>query len=160
MHQNAQIYLLNVINLESATTLDTHTFWSHLYLFISTMCQAYYVVARLIIVVVVGLLVIGRCQSTPLDDYVHAADPHFAWNVIRTYEQPDYVLYILNFTSQQWLNGECCERKKQINILLSIIESFSTRSIWWHFLCISVPNRLTRPKSAFMLIDGGSSNDG
>jgi hypothetical protein len=124
------------------------------------MCQAYYVVARLIIVVVVGLLVIHRCQSTPLDDYVYAADPHFAWNVIRKYEQPDYVLYILNFTSQKWLNGECCERKKQINILLSIIESFSTRSIWWHFLCISVPNRLTRPKSAFMLIDGGSSNDG
>jgi hypothetical protein len=56
--------------------------------------------------VVIGLLLIGKSNSTPLDDYVHAADPHFGWTVIRTYEQPDYILYILNFTSQKWLDGK------------------------------------------------------
>jgi len=40
-----------------------------------------------------------------------------------------------------------------------MLETFSTRPIWWHFLCISVPNKLTRPNAAFMLIDGGG-NDG
>jgi hypothetical protein len=55
--------------------------------------------------VVIGLLFIGNSESTPLDDYVRAPDPNFGWTVIRTYEQPDYVLYILNFTSQKWLDG-------------------------------------------------------
>ena len=45
------------------------------------------------------------CRSTPLDDYVYAADPHFAWNILIRYDQPDYTLYILNFTSQKWLDG-------------------------------------------------------
>ncbi|CAF1051330.1 unnamed protein product [Rotaria magnacalcarata] len=99
-------------------------------------------VVACLIIVIVCFLTIDRCQSTPLDDYVNLPDSHFEWHVINTYKQPDYVLYILNFTSQQWFN-----------------ESFSTRSIWWHFLCITVPNNLTRPNSAFMLIDGGSNND-
>jgi hypothetical protein len=57
-------------------------------------------------VLVAALLCIGFSESTPLDDYVHANDSHFAWNVIRTYQQPDYDLYILNFTSQKWLDGK------------------------------------------------------
>jgi PhoPQ-activated pathogenicity-related protein len=65
------------------------------------------------------------------------------WTVLHTYELPDYVLYILNFTSQKWLD-----------------ETFSDRPIWWHYLCISVPKKLTRPKSAFLLIDGGHNTDG
>lgn len=55
--------------------------------------------------IIIGLLVIGKIEATPLDDYVFKADPTFGWTVIRTYEQPDYTLYILNFTSQKWLDG-------------------------------------------------------
>lgn len=58
-----------------------------------------------LIIVFVYLVTIKQCQSTPLDDYVNLTDPHLAWRVIETYKQPDYVLYILNFTSQQWFNG-------------------------------------------------------
>ena len=50
-------------------------------------------------------VLVGQTRSTPLDDYVYAPDPHFGWTVIQTYEQPDYVLYILNFTSQKWYDG-------------------------------------------------------
>jgi hypothetical protein len=56
--------------------------------------------------VLIASLCIGKSESTPLDDYVHANDSYFGWTVIRTYEQPDYVLYILNFTSQKWLDGK------------------------------------------------------
>ncbi len=56
--------------------------------------------------VVIASLFISKCESTPLDDYVHANDSHFGWVVIQTYEQPDYNLYILNFTSQKWLDGQ------------------------------------------------------
>jgi hypothetical protein len=52
------------------------------------------------------LLIIIKCESTPLDDYVHLDDGHFGWTIIRTYEEPDYKLYILNFTSQKWLDGK------------------------------------------------------
>ena len=38
-------------------------------------------------------------------------------------------------------------------------ETFSSRSIWWHYLCINIPKNLTRPKTAFLLIDGGSNTD-
>jgi len=86
---------------------------------------------------------IDQSFATPLDDYVKAPDPTFNWTVIRTFQQPDYVLYILNFTSQKWFD-----------------ETFSNRPIWWHYLCISVPHKLTRPDAAFMLIDGGSNNNG
>ncbi|CAF3418565.1 unnamed protein product, partial [Rotaria sp. Silwood2] len=86
---------------------------------------------------------VSQYQSTPLDDYVNAPDPHFSWTIIKTYEEPDYKLYIVNFTSQKWID-----------------EIFSSRSIWWHYLCLTVPNHLTRPNTAFMLIDGGSNTDG
>jgi hypothetical protein len=58
--------------------------------------------------VVVLIVIVGQCYSTPLDDYVRAPDPNFSWSVIRSYEQPDYTLYILNFTSQKWLDGLHC----------------------------------------------------
>ena len=51
-------------------------------------------------------LILSACQPTPLDDYVHAEDPHFGWNIIQTYDEPDYKLYVLNFTSQKWYDGK------------------------------------------------------
>ena len=56
------------------------------------------------IVLIINILIIGCC-STPLDDYVHMDDQHFNWSLIKTYEEVDYKLYILNFTSQKWLDG-------------------------------------------------------
>lgn len=40
-----------------------------------------------------------------------------------------------------------------------ISETFSSRPIWWHYLCIAVPKKLIRSDSAFMLIDGGDNTD-
>jgi hypothetical protein len=39
------------------------------------------------------------------------------------------------------------------------IETYTDHPIWWHYLCISVPHKLTRPNTAFLLIDGGSNRD-
>jgi len=100
-------------------------------------------IVAFLLFVFINLFFIDKNESTPLDDYVHADDPHFGWSVMRTYEQPDYILYILNFTSQKWLD-----------------ETVTNRPIWWHYLCISVPHKLTRPNSAFMLIDGGGNDNG
>jgi len=43
--------------------------------------------------------------------------------------------------------------------LLNNKETFSSRSIWWHYVAISVPNQLKRPNSAFVFINGGSNTD-
>ena len=40
-----------------------------------------------------------------------------------------------------------------------MIGSFSTRPIWWHYVTIVVPKTFRRPKTAFLLIDGGSNSD-
>jgi hypothetical protein len=63
-------------------------------------------VTAFLVVVVAELLLFDKCQSTPLDDYVHAPDPYMNWTVIDKYELSDYDLYILNFTSQKWLDGK------------------------------------------------------
>ncbi|CAF3581131.1 unnamed protein product [Rotaria sp. Silwood1] len=93
-------------------------------------------------IVTIILLIVISSQSTPLDDYVRAEDPHFGWSLIQMYDEPDYKLYILNFTSQKWYD-----------------ETFSSRPIWWHYLCVIIPHKLTRPNTAFMLIDQGSNTD-
>lgn len=114
------------------------------------------------ILIFINLILIDKIHTTPLDDYVKAPDTHFSWNVIQTYQQPDYVLYILNFTSQKWLDGSWLSTYKILSLMYfkTIVETFSNRPIWWHYLCISVPHRITRPNAAFMLIDGGSNRNG
>jgi hypothetical protein len=110
--------------------------------------------------VVIASLCIGNSESTPLDDYVHANDSYFAWTVIKTYQQPDYDLYILNFTSQKWLDGKVffflffLTRKYLISI-----ETVTNHAIWWHYLSISVPHVFKRPNTALLFIDGGGNGD-
>ena len=45
-------------------------------------------------------------RTTPLDDYVSAPDVHYGYELIQTYNMTGYTLYILNFTSQMWLDGK------------------------------------------------------
>ena len=59
----------------------------------------------LLIILLNSVALIDQYECTPLDDYVNAPDSHFNWTIITTYEEPDYKLYILNFTSQKWLDG-------------------------------------------------------
>jgi hypothetical protein len=43
--------------------------------------------------------------STALDDYVNTPDPHFSWKLLETYPSSTYTVYVLNMTSQQWMDG-------------------------------------------------------
>lgn len=82
-------------------------------------------------------------QSTPLDDYVRMSDPVYGYNLIKTYTQPTYTVYVLNFTSQKWYD-----------------ETVLDKPIWWHYLCITVPKTLTIDEAAFMLISSGNQENG
>ncbi len=50
-------------------------------------------------------LFILNVQATPLDDYVNAPDPHYKYDLLHTYKQTGYSLYVLNMTSQKWYDG-------------------------------------------------------
>ncbi len=50
-------------------------------------------------------LLLALAGATPLDDYVKAPDPHYKYEVIKVYELEGYTLYVLNLTSQKWLDG-------------------------------------------------------
>jgi hypothetical protein len=62
-------------------------------------------ISFVLVLAIISLFFVSNSQSTPLDDYVKAPDPHFNWTLILTYQLPDYALYILNFTSQKWFDG-------------------------------------------------------
>jgi hypothetical protein len=51
------------------------------------------------------VIFLNQIESTPLDDYVHADNPHFGWEILNIYHESEYTLYILNFTLQKWLDG-------------------------------------------------------
>lgn len=80
-------------------------------------------------------------SCTPLDDYVNTPDLHYKYELITTYENIGVKTYVLNMTSQKWQD-----------------ETFVKNPIWWHQLLISIPNKITRPGAAFMLIDGGKND--
>ncbi len=71
---------------------------------------------RIMFLFVMIVSIINMNCGTPLDDYVNKPDPAFAWKLIRTYPSPTYTVYVLNMTSQQWLDGIIVEIKKYFSI--------------------------------------------
>lgn len=61
---------------------------------------------NLIVSLIVAFLTLNCVRSTPLDDYVFAPDPHYGYELIQTYEMTGYTIYVLNLTSQMWLDGK------------------------------------------------------
>jgi hypothetical protein len=45
-------------------------------------------------------------NATPLDDYVYKPDDHYRYEIIKQYTMDGYTLYVLNMTSQKWLDGK------------------------------------------------------
>ncbi|RYD82736.1 MAG: PhoPQ-activated pathogenicity, partial [Sphingomonadales bacterium] len=95
-----------------------------------------------------ALALAASCATTPtiapnppnvLDSYVARPDPTFAWKVEKTFKGNGYHGAVLELTSQTWMT-----------------EAQSDRSVWKHWLTITIPDALTSQK-AFLYIDGGSS---
>lgn len=79
--------------------------------------------------------------ETPLDRYVHAPDPAFRWNLVRTLPGDGVTTFVLEMVSQNWLTPE------EVN-----------RTEWRHSLTVVRPDR---PESdAALLLIGGGRNGG
>ncbi|XP_052266499.1 autocrine proliferation repressor protein A-like isoform X3 [Dreissena polymorpha] len=79
--------------------------------------------------------------ATPLDDYVYRKDPAYKYDVIKMYQMEGYTLYILNLTSQKWK------------------PDFQSQPVWWHYLSVTVPDKILIKGAGFLYITGGSNND-
>jgi len=91
--------------------------------------------------------------GTALDDYVWAHDDHYGWVdtgvVLEGKSRPrgnfpgrSWKGYVLNMTSQQWLD-----------------ESIVSRSIWWHMLVVIVPDQINYEANGTLWITGGSNEN-
>ena len=40
-----------------------------------------------------------------------------------------------------------------------VTEAVSDRPIWWHYLTVTIPDKINYTNGAFMLIDGGNNNE-
>ncbi|KAI3378793.1 hypothetical protein SNEBB_000793 [Seison nebaliae] len=74
--------------------------------------------------------------KTYLQKYVDKYDPMFGWKHFETIKLEDYDIHVINMTSLQWIDA-----------------SYSNRHIWWHFVNIFVPHKLTRKEHVFYFLD-------
>ncbi|MBP9002941.1 MAG: PhoPQ-activated pathogenicity-related family protein [Candidatus Hydrogenedentes bacterium] len=76
---------------------------------------------------------------TPLDEYVAQPDPHYAWEIVTTFEGDNFTSYTIDLTSQAWQPPEKVDP-----------------TIWKHWLTVVVPKEVKSDK-ALLLIGGGSN---
>src|SRR2546428_8829179 len=81
-------------------------------------------------------------DATPLDRYVAAPDPAYAWEPVRELQGEGCVAHVLKMTSQTWLTPNDVDR-----------------TTWWHWLTIVEPGTITSD-IALLFIGGGNNDDG
>jgi len=101
-----------------------------------------------------GLLLslVGLCYiyATPLDDYVNAPDPNFAWfDTGLVVQGSGWTGHIINMTSQAWLTAADW--------------SFAYGApgpLWWHWMLIVIPDKLNSSylDHGFLWITGGGND--
>lgn len=94
-------------------------------------------------------------SSTALDDYVWKHDPNYAWVDMGhewswkgSISNRSYTAYTLNMTSQQWLTDA------------DFAPNSPSKSIWWHYLVVIVPEEVSFTRNATLWITGGSVTSG
>ncbi|KAJ8037165.1 Autocrine proliferation repressor protein A [Holothuria leucospilota] len=99
----------------------------------------------------------GQGDSTALDEYVARPDPSYTYRVLPRFIPPRIPknwkrgkqllgtmvnTYVLNMTSQTWLTNDDVDR-----------------SVWWHYMTVTVPGEIDREDTALLIIKGGDNND-
>lgn len=78
--------------------------------------------------------------ETALDRYVARQDPAYSWNQVAAFPGEGVTTYLLEMTSQNWRSTDEL-----------------SRTLWEHYLLVSVPRELKHDKALLMI--GGGSND-
>ncbi|CAH1782902.1 unnamed protein product, partial [Owenia fusiformis] len=103
----------------------------------------------IICVVIAACCLIGDAQVdhpwnefTDLDDYVNRPDSNYAYQRMAEYRESNSTVYIINMTSQRWMN-----------------DNVTSQSIWWHWLYLAIPDNVQYYDSAFLYIHTGSNRN-
>lgn len=97
---------------------------------------------------------LASALGSPLDDYVWRTDDAYGWTELTDKRisgkagNHSWVGYTLNMTSLRWLTDA------------DFAESSNSKSLWWHYLVVIVPNNVVYTKNATLWITGGSVTDG
>jgi PhoPQ-activated pathogenicity-related protein len=83
----------------------------------------------------------GQEAPTPLDRYVHAADPAYGWKLVGAYPGADQTTYVLELTSQTWRSATDVDRP-----------------VWKHWLTIVRPKQV-KSTTALLVIGEGANTD-
>ena len=83
-----------------------------------------------------------RRDATPLDRYVAAGDPAYAWEPVHDLKAEGCVAHVLKLTSQSWLTPGDVDR-----------------TVWWHWLTIVEPETISSD-IALLYIHSGDNEDG
>ena len=82
-----------------------------------------------------------RADATPLDRYVAAPDPAYAWEPVNLLQGKGCVAHVLKMTSQTWLTPADVDRTS-----------------WWHWLTIVEPETI-KSDVALLFIHSGKNDD-
>ncbi|KAI3380935.1 hypothetical protein SNEBB_011216 [Seison nebaliae] len=94
------------------------------------------------VVLLILQIALSRSVITDLDRYVHKPDPNFSWKLLDEHHLPARNVYILNMTSQRWLN-----------------DSFVNPSIWFHYVTIIIPSTIRYPEDSLLFIGSGRNSE-
>ena len=81
-------------------------------------------------------------RSTPLDNFIHAADSNFHYELAKTIPGDGYTAYVLDLTSQKWPPAA----------------ELTDHPLWKHWLTVIKPDRV-ESSTGFLFITGGSVKD-
>lgn len=81
-----------------------------------------------------------------LEEYVKIPDEEYGYKLLPEYTHRDrkesFTAFVLNMTSHQWLSPDKV-----------------TRTLWWHFMTIVIPDNIVYPDVGCLYITGGSNNN-
>lgn len=80
-------------------------------------------------------------DQTALDRYIHAPDPSYKYELVKTIPGQSYTGFVIDLTSQTWRSA-----------------SEVDRNVWKHWLTVVKPNEVKTSK-AFLYITGGNNNN-
>ena len=95
----------------------------------------------LIVLAVFALPLAAIGQQTALDRYVHAPDPSYKFELVKTIPGEGYTAYVLDLTSQTWKPPIAPDHE-----------------VWKHWLTVVRPEHVDYA-TGFLYITGGSNND-
>eukprot|EP01084_Bolivina_argentea_P007444 13970_1 len=88
----------------------------------------------------------GQTYDTPLDTYVNAADPTYKYvdtgiKTSGTNIAGRWTAYLLNMTSQTWLN-----------------ETYVNKPVWWHWLWVIIPDEVRHTDWGTVVVTGNKNS--